>query len=1024
MKKSNIIILLIILMGIINTKALAHDIEVVNADGKTIYYVWANNKTELSVSYIGKDYRNSNYSGSIVIPESIDYNGKTYYVTSIGESAFYCCWYLTSVDIPNGVTSIGEYAFTGCHNLTSIKIPNSVKSIGKFAFSSTGLTSFTIPNNVTSIGNYAFSSCSELTCIISEINQPFKIDDSVFNNLPKYACLIVPKGKKTSYQDLAGWKKINIVELGEGGEIGQKFESDCLLYTISENNTDCILVGARNVSNELVIPSQITFNGKTYNVTSIDKNALKDYNELTSITIPSSVTSIGDYAFQGCSGLTSITIPNSVTSIGKSAFEGCTSLTSITIPTGTTQINESTFFDCSELTSVIIHDKVISIGEHAFAGCKKLTSVFLPKSIKSLAHAAFGGANLTNVYISDLNSWFNISFPKEYNAYVFVYYNLFLNGNMIKELEVPEGITTIENNMFDGCNSLESVIIHDNVTSIGRQSFARCKNLKFIQFGKNVKAIWEQAFYSSGITSVDLPEGLGSVSERCFAHCSNLTSVKLPSSLVRIALGAFEESSLKDINLPDGLNVIEDCAFSETFISSVLIPNSVYEIGFGAFRKCPNLAYVLLPDKIKTIPRQAFQECSSLTKIDIPNSVTSIEDEAFCASGIQSVRIGSNICEIQSSSFANCKMLEYVIVTSDKFPKWENINNLNCQFIVPNSAYYNGFTEDLNNFITYSYIPRIVKILSVGATSANLEIESVDPFYGYPEMETSFHVNIVGLTPEDYITWSIFEDEGIVSVKTDKLVISTQEPKPLSSTKARLIASTEEADDMIHFGFEWRRIDAPDMIASSKVSAPLYNGTIVGTLNNLKDDVYYKYRPFYKSDSGETFYGEWMGLFTGDADVYFEPEVYTKDAEDITKVSALLAGVWFEGTDDFEEKGFEYWTISNATTRAVGADVKKVTVSGNTMTTTLDGLKAGATYGFRSYAKTASGTTYGEEKTFKTKLIGDVDGDGELTKADAKAIADHIVGNTPAGFNKKMADVNEDGKINAVDIVMLINIIK
>jgi hypothetical protein len=344
---------------------------------------------------------------------------------------------------------------------------------------------------------------------------------------------------------------------------------------------------------------------------------------------------------------------------------------------------------------------------------------------------------------------------------------------------------------------------------------------------------------------------------------------------------------------------------------------------------------------------------------------------------------------------------------------------------MPQTAYEKGVPSILTKFATYSRDPMFVEVKSKGATSAVLDVYPINEDGSLDEKNMTT-VTTIGQTPGQYLNWKMDKDDyGIISEKANEtLLLTVQEPKALSTKKARLLSTAEEADDVEHYGFEWRRIDAPDMIASSKVSAPLYNGTIVGTLNNLKDDVYYKYRPFYKSDSGETFYGEWMGLFTGDADVYFEPEVYTKDAEDITKVSALLAGVWFEGTDDIQEKGFEYWTISNATTRAVGADVKKVTVSGNTLTTTLDGLKAGATYGFRSYAKTSSGTTYGEEKTFKTKLIGDVDGDGELTKADAKAIADHIVGNTPAGFNKKMADMNDDKVIDATDIVLLVNLIK
>ena len=246
-----------------------------------------------------------------------------------------------------------------------------------------------------------------------------------------------------------------------------------------------------------------------------------------------------------------------------------------------------------------------------------------------------------------------------------------------------------------------------------------------------------------------------------------------------------------------------------------------------------------------------------------------------------------------------------------------------------------------------------------------------------------------------------------------------------STTKARLIATVNEADDDQHFGFEWLRYNAPDDMPPNKVSAPLYDGRIIGSLGGLNPDIYYKYRAFYKSDAGEMVYGEWIPFLTGDANVFFEPETHTKEADRVTATGAQLSGVWIEGTEDIQEKGFEYWTVSGSKTRAVGSDAQKVVVSGQATATTLEGLKAGATYGFRSYVKTTSGkTTYGEEKTFKTILLGDVDGDGELTKADADAIAKHIIGQTPTGFNLKMADVNVDGYVNVVDIVCLTNMIE
>ena len=263
--KKKILLLAMILLPLV---ASAHDIEVQNADGVTIYYNYINEGTELEVAFRGSkpDSYSNEYQGNVAIPEEVTYMNRTRKVTSIGISAFFDCDGLTSVTIPNSVTSIGEGAFAGCSGLTSVTIPNSVTSIGNYAFCDcSGLTSVTIPNSVTSIGNAAFSYCLGLTSITI---------GSGVTSIGYAAFYESSRLKKVIVKDIAAW-------------CGIKF--------------------GKPTSNPLYYAKHIYSDENT---------------EITNLIIPNSVTSIGESAFYGCSGLTSVIIPNSVTSIGSNAFEG------------------------------------------------------------------------------------------------------------------------------------------------------------------------------------------------------------------------------------------------------------------------------------------------------------------------------------------------------------------------------------------------------------------------------------------------------------------------------------------------------------------------------------------------------------------------------------------------------------------------------------------------------------------------------------------------------------------------------
>ncbi|MBR4621366.1 MAG: leucine-rich repeat domain-containing protein [Salinivirgaceae bacterium] len=271
------------------------------------------------------------------LPLMVVIDGTFRYVTRIGNDAFYQCYSLESVNIPQYVTSIGNEAFCGCY-LTSIKLPESLEIIGDGAFSGCSLTSIQLPESLVSIGDGAFSGCESLTSIN------------------------IPNGLESIGDGAFSGCNLSSISLPDGLEsIGESAFKDC-------DNLKSV-----------ILPKDIK---------SIGKSLFFGCSSLASITIPESVTTIGEEAFRGC-GLLSVDIPNSVTSIGKSAFETCDALKSVTIPNSVTSIADNTFYYCDALESVTIANSVTSVGKEAFANCKKLKSVAIPSSVTKIGEAAF-----------------------------------------------------------------------------------------------------------------------------------------------------------------------------------------------------------------------------------------------------------------------------------------------------------------------------------------------------------------------------------------------------------------------------------------------------------------------------------------------------------------------------------------------------------------------------------------------------------------------------------------------------------
>ena len=322
----------------------------------------------------------------------------------------------------------------------------------------------------------------------------------------------------------------------------------------------------------LNIPASVSYNGRSYTVTSIGDYAFSRCSSLTRITIPNSVTNIGAYVFGYCSSLESVTIPDSVTSIGNYAFANCNSLVSVTIPNSVTSIGDNTFSYCSSLASITIPNSVTTIGDSAFRDCSNLTSVTIPNSVTSIGVYAF-------YYCSGLES-----------------------------VTIPNSVTSIGIWAFNRCSSLTSVTIPDSVTSIGDYTFTRCSSLESVTIPDSVTSIGECAFYyCSSLESVTIPDSVTSIGSQAFAYCSSLTSVMIPDSVTSIS-GTFSNCSS---------------------LESVTIPDSVISIGGHAFSYCSSLASVTIPNSVTSIGVAAFYRCTALSQVWFDGDAPSVDDYAF-----------------------------------------------------------------------------------------------------------------------------------------------------------------------------------------------------------------------------------------------------------------------------------------------------------------------------------------------------------------------------------------------------------
>lgn len=650
-------------------------------------------------------------------------------VSTINRFTFYQCRSITSLSIPSSVKSIGSSAFEDCTGLTSITLNDGLEYIGGSSFEGCkGITQLTITSTVERIEINAFKNCSNLTNIVSEIKDPFVINDNVFEGLPSSAVLTVPVGTKSVYQSTPGWSRFkNIVESG-GVVPGAQLVQDGIHFLVKDDGD--LEVTAVDANTKYVdIPRKITNGDKTYRVTSIGERAFEGHSDINYLSIPSTIKRIGKYAFIDCGSsmtvniadldawcqmelgnehssplssagkvlvndieTTDIDIPNTVSSIGNFTFYQCRKIKSLSIPGSVSKIGSSTFEDCTGLTRINLSYGNTYIGGSSFEGCTGLTEITIPGSVNSIRINAFKNCKNLSSIISD------IEYPSSIDECVFEG----IPSSAV--LQVPKGTKSVYKSVT-GWNRFS------NIVEVG------VGNVDFSDDGINYRKISanevEVASADDGKKEIVIPETIvkggvtyrvTAIGERAFEGRSDICYLSIPSSIISISDYAFIDCG-NNIKV-DISNIAAWCkvklgnehssplSSAKSFYSSgkeiknLVIPNGVESVSSFVFYQCKCITSLSIPESVKNIGSSSFEDCTGLTSVSLSEGLGRIGGSSFegCFN-LSEIVLPASITSIAINAFKNCTGLNTIISLNSNPPScnnpFYNVDKGNCSIWVP-----------------------------------------------------------------------------------------------------------------------------------------------------------------------------------------------------------------------------------------------------------------------------------------------------------------------------------------------------
>ena len=586
-------------------------------------------------------------------------------LNEIGDYAFSGKTGIVDIIIPDTVTSIKMNAFRGCRNITSIVLPSGLTTIGENAFySCSGLTYIDMPNTVTSLGNGAFYYCSALKeARLSD--GLISIGQNAFRSCSRLTTVKWPKELQT---------------------IGSYAFNACSLLKTA------------------YLPDTVTTIG-TY--------AFNQCSSLTSVNFPPTVE-ISSYSFQYCDALQELYIPSGAT-IGTNVFEGCEGLVRIKVEDGHPVYDSREDCNCMVKTSSnaivlgssssTIPETVTTISRYAFSG-RTGAVMIIPDNITSIDEGAFYESKYERIEIG--------------NGVKTIPTYCFYKSTELKSVVIGSGVTSISTNAFYGCQALETIICYaTQAPSISSNTFGDIKKNGTLYYpngsyygswlsmgsyylgyygwsgsyiGGEIEVPEEDApddywpdsipnneiwckytglpftIYDSSVAQTrrygpwviyEYNDDVEILAQGAFFSAKTLTTVILPDSITEIGYQAFRKATnLIDVTMPASLQIIGECAFESCYkLESMHLPAQLTEIRRYAFDQCKALSgSIVIPNGVGVVETYAFRGCSGITSLVLGNGLSIIEDYAFdgCSSLAGHLSVPNSVETIGYRAFAGC----------------------------------------------------------------------------------------------------------------------------------------------------------------------------------------------------------------------------------------------------------------------------------------------------------------------------------------------------------------------------------